>query len=106
MARIVLILCWLSASAASAAAPNQQRQVELLHLLKQDCGSCHGMTLKGGLGPALTADVMANKSRELMLHTILEGRAGTPMPPWSAILKFEEAEWILDILYKGTAHEE
>ena len=27
------------------------RQEELIYRLRQDCGSCHGMTLKGGLGP-------------------------------------------------------
>lgn len=30
-----------------------EREKELETLLYQDCGSCHGMTLKGGLGPAL-----------------------------------------------------
>ena len=107
MVRLGLMACCLFcfSAAALAAVPSQQRQGELLHLLKQDCGSCHGMTLKGGLGPALTADVMANKSRELILHTILEGRAGTPMPPWSSILKFEEAEWLVDVLYEGRAHD-
>ncbi|MDX2370482.1 MAG: hypothetical protein QNK36_19105, partial [Colwellia sp.] len=29
------------------------RKAQLTHMVKQDCGSCHGMTLKGGLGPAL-----------------------------------------------------
>ena len=29
-----------------------QRSEELRNLLIQDCGSCHGITLKGGLGPA------------------------------------------------------
>jgi mono/diheme cytochrome c family protein len=33
------------------AALDTARQAELLHLLKHDCGSCHGMTRKGGLGP-------------------------------------------------------
>ena len=32
------------------------RQNELLYFIKHDCGSCHGMTLKGGLGPALLPD--------------------------------------------------
>ena len=31
--------------------PSAARQDELLHLLRQDCGSCHGLTLRGGLGP-------------------------------------------------------
>jgi len=37
----------------AAAGIDPVRQTELLYLLKHDCGSCHGMTRKGGLGPAL-----------------------------------------------------
>lgn len=77
------------------------RQAELHHLLKHDCGSCHGMTLKGGLGPALTNDVLAGKSRLMLLTTILEGRPGTPMPPWKTLLTHEEASWLVDILLQG-----
>ena len=77
------------------------RQAELHNLLTQDCGSCHGMTLKGGLGPALTVEVISNKPRELILETVLNGRPGTPMPPWKNILSREEIEWLVDMLYKG-----
>ena len=78
-----------------------QRQAELHNLLLQDCGSCHGMTMKGGLGPALTADVLKNKSRQMIELTILRGRPGTPMPPWDRILTKEEVRWIVDKLYSG-----
>lgn len=40
---------------------SEVRQKQLIHLLKQDCGSCHGLTLKGGLGPALLPDVLLSK---------------------------------------------
>ena len=78
-----------------------ERQSELRHLLKHDCGSCHGMTLKGGLGPALTVDVLENKSQQMLLVTILEGRPGTPMPPWKTLMTTEEANWLLSILLQG-----
>lgn len=77
------------------------RQAALRHMLKQDCGSCHGMTLKGGLGPALTANEIANKPRQLLLTTILDGRPGTPMPPFRGMLTEEEVHWLVDLLYKG-----
>ena len=80
---------------------SQERRAELHNLLLQDCGSCHGMTLKGGLGPALTPDVLKNKSRELIEFTILEGRSGTPMPPWKNILTRDEVRWLVDSLYAG-----
>lgn len=80
-----------------------QRQSELQDLLLQDCGSCHGMTLKGGLGPALTPEVLKRKPRELIEVTILDGRKGTPMPPWKNILTRNEVRWLVDTLYTGVA---
>jgi cytochrome c55X len=78
-----------------------QRQDELHSLLVQDCGSCHGMTLKGGLGPALTVDALKDKSRQMIELTILHGRPGTPMPPWENILSADEVKWLVDVLYAG-----
>ena len=77
------------------------RQLALRHMLKQDCGSCHGMTLKGGLGPALTASDVAMKPKQLMHATILNGRPGTPMPPFRGLLTEEEVHWLVELLYKG-----
>jgi len=77
------------------------RQTELRHLLKHDCGSCHGMSLKGGLGPALTEDVLMKKPRQMLVITILEGRPGTPMPPWKTFLSREEANWLVNVLLQG-----
>lgn len=80
---------------------SEQRRAELHNLLIQDCGSCHGMTMKGGLGPALTPEVLASKPRQMIEITILQGRPGTPMPPWQSILSNEEVRWIVDTLYTG-----
>jgi cytochrome c55X len=77
------------------------RKKELLNMLKQDCGSCHGLTLKGGLGPALTPEALKDRPRQVTLSTILNGRPGTPMPPWSPIMTRQEAQWMVHILYEG-----
>ena len=82
---------------------SKQRRAELHNLLIQDCGSCHGMTMKGGLGPALTPEVLKNKSRHMIEVTILHGRPGTPMPPWNELLSKEEVHWLVDRLYSGVA---
>ena len=91
----------LTASHPAFADISTTRQTELMYLLKQDCGSCHGMTLKGGLGPALLPETLNGKPKELLVTTILEGRSGTAMPPWKAMLTHDEAEWITVQLQQG-----
>ena len=95
----------LSKSANASQIINAQRQSELKNILLQDCGSCHGMTLKGGLGPALTKDALSRKPRDLIYTTISEGRPGTPMPPWKTLLAKNEINWIVDTLYQGVSIE-
>jgi cytochrome c55X len=95
--KVVLFALTFSVGAI-AATPDNQRQQELLNLLKHDCGSCHGLTLQGGLGPALLADSLAGKDDASLLHTILNGRPGTPMPPWRDFLNESEVIWLLDYM--------
>ena len=102
---IIFIICSLFFNYVGAEEIPQQRVTELYNLLIQDCGSCHGMTLKGGLGPALTPDVLKSKPRELIETTITYGRPGTPMPPWNKILTKQEINWMVDTLYKGARNE-
>ena len=91
------------ASGAVADSPHlsQQRQAELIRLVRQDCGSCHGMQLTGGLGPALTPEALKDKPAPVLVSTILYGRTGTPMPPWKDFLSESEATWIVDGLQRG-----
>lgn len=77
------------------------RQAELKQFLIQDCGSCHGLTLKGGLGPALLPESLAGKPKTLLVSTILDGRHDTAMPPWKALLSHDEASWIAEQLLQG-----
>jgi cytochrome c55X len=75
-----------------------ERQAELKYLLYQDCGSCHGMTLQGGLGPALLPENLQGKPEEYLSAIILAGRPGTPMPPWNVFLTEQEAAWLASYL--------
>ena len=95
------LLCFSAMSYAGIEPLSSERQAELKHLLLHDCGSCHGMTLKGGLGPALTPDALLNKSEEFLFQTINYGRHGTPMPPWQGLLTETEIHWIVSTLKKG-----
>ena len=88
-------------SASPAALPTPERQQELVHLVRQDCGSCHGMTLQGGLGPPLTPQALREKPVESLVATVLSGRPGTPMPPWHRFLSESEGEWVINQLLKG-----
>jgi len=95
---LFLLLATLPCFALSADLPSPERQQELQYLLLQDCGSCHGMRLTGGLGPALTSQALAGKPRALLVATIREGRSGTPMPPWKYLLADEDINWLVDYM--------
>ena len=94
-----MIALFLSAGAI-ADEPSEERQQELRNMLKHDCGSCHGLTLKGGLGPSLLADSLDNKSDDFLVQTILYGRKDTAMPPWKPFMTSQEALWLVHKLLK------
>ncbi len=98
------IVALMAASAAAAEVP-PARQAVLRHLLFQDCGSCHGLTLQGGLGPALTPAALNGKSPAMLREVILNGRPGTPMPPWKTFMSKGEAEWLVKELLSGVRRE-
>lgn len=78
-----------------------QRQSALDNLLIQDCGSCHGLRMNGGLGPALLPKQLEAQSIEFIANTILNGRPGSAMPAWSGLLTPLEARWIAQRLKSG-----
>ena len=77
------------------------RHLELRHLIEHDCGSCHGMTLAGGLGPAITATALQDKPLEYIEAMILRGRPGTAMPGWAGVLSESDVRWIAQQLKQG-----
>jgi len=90
---------------AATAELDAQRKTELIYLLKQDCGSCHGMTLKGGLGPTLLPQVMATRDAKLLRTIILDGVPDTPMPPWRGLLSHADITYLIELLQKGVPHD-
>ena len=87
---------------ADAQPPSPERTAELSNIVVQDCGSCHGLRLNGGLGPPLVPAALDGKPAELLMATILYGRAGTAMPPWQPFFTESEVAWIVDGLQKGS----
>jgi len=105
VALVALLLAPLPPATAGAEVP-EARQRELRHLLLHDCGSCHGLTMRGGLGRALLPETLADRSDAALVEVILHGVPGTAMPPWRGELTPEEAQWILRALRKGGVHED
>jgi cytochrome c55X len=86
---------------ARADPPAPARQSQLIRMVRHDCGSCHGLTLAGGLGPALDAHALRDKPAEYLEAMILRGRPGTAMPGWAGLLSEQDARWIAQALKDG-----
>jgi cytochrome c55X len=97
----MLLVLAATVPGAAGAGPDTRRQQELISLLVQDCGSCHGGTLRGGLGPALTPEALAGRDPAMLARVILDGRSGTPMAPWKLLMNEQEAEWLVRRLLAG-----
>ena len=95
---LAVVLTMVAAPALAAENPDAGK---LANLVRQDCGSCHGLTLRGGLGKPLTSENLRIWDREQLVSIILNGVPGTPMPPWRALLSEGDAGWIADRLQQG-----
>lgn len=95
----VLIGTVMMAGGALAGAP--ENRAELENFVIQDCGSCHGLTMRGGLGPPLRPDDLEPLPVAAIAAIIKEGVDGTAMPPWKALLTDEEILWISRQLKSG-----
>lgn len=103
LSAVVMTIAVMASSAW--ASPDQpldaDDQIRLKRLLVQDCGSCHGLQMKGGLGSGLTPADLADKPVPSLVATILHGRPGTAMPPWQGLLTEQEAQWLIEQLLEG-----
>ncbi len=100
---LLLVLASLTAQvgATTSGTPDASRQAEIVRLVRNDCGSCHGLTLQGGLGPPLLPATLADKPDVALRETILRGRNGTAMPPWARFLSESDAQWVVEQLKNG-----
>ena len=100
-ASLSLIVSTLLISSTLASGLTDDRKIELRNLVLQDCGSCHGMTMKGGLGSALTPAKLDDADVAALASIILDGVPGKPMPPWRGLINENEAKWIAEALKNG-----
>ncbi|OEJ66412.1 hypothetical protein BEN30_12240 [Magnetovibrio blakemorei] len=104
MGAFYAVLALVTGSVAAAAVAKDispERKNELRYVLEQDCGSCHGLTLKGGLGSPLLAGKLTDRDATDLASIILDGVPGTPMPPWRPLIQPHEALWLAQILKSG-----
>jgi cytochrome c55X len=97
-------IAWAGDLAPAAEPLPPERRAALERLVLQDCGSCHGMSLKGGLGADLTRAALAGREPREIARIVLDGVPGTAMPPWRPLLTEAEAAWIADYLIEGGAN--
>lgn len=87
----------------AASPPAPARQQQLRRMLEHDCGSCHGLRLTGGLGPAIHAEAMQQLPQAAIAATIFHGRPGTPMPAWKSMISEAEADWLAAYMQRPSA---
>lgn len=104
VAGMLLIVSGSAGAAADSPAPARQR--ELIRMLVQDCGSCHGLRLTGGLGPPLTPAALQDRTDDMLNATVMSGRPGTAMPPWAPFLTEPESRWLIEQLRRGVERHE
>jgi cytochrome c55X len=95
---LLVALSLLPLSGVAEVGLQQSRQQELIYLLHQDCGSCHGMRLTGGLGPALLTAEIRHKPSSYLHQVIAEGVPDTPMPPWQSLLSDADINFLVSYL--------
>lgn len=99
---VLFTLAYPQQATASEVTLTSEQHLSLRTLLHQECGSCHGLLLKGGLGPALTADALQGQSPEQIALTIMYGRPGTAMPAWNRFLQPAESLWLANFLLQNS----
>lgn len=97
------LLAYLALAGVATAADVPPDAAALKRLVHHDCGSCHGITLKGGLGPDIRPENLPHYTADTLTDLILDGIPGTPMPPWRPLITEAEAAWIARYLLEENA---
>lgn len=95
---LLLVCAWV---VPARAADGQSLADYLTNLVKHDCGSCHGIDMKGGLGRPLTVEALEGVEMETLMEIILHGIPETAMPGWHGLISESDAAWIAAGLKEG-----
>ena len=72
-------------------------------LYRHYCAACHGVDRLGGTGPALLPENLRRLRRSQATRVILDGRIATQMPAFGDKLSKEQAEALVELVYKPPA---
>ena len=103
---VILIRSWASEPPPTPAPPSQTTPsaISAGELYTNTCAACHGANREGisGLGLPLTPESLAELSDDEVRDTISNGRSGTVMPAFQAILSPEEIDALLQLIKNTT----
>ncbi|MCV0426254.1 MAG: cytochrome c [Roseibium sp.] len=98
MRKLLALFLLLSSPVGAEEAAQTDKLVNLVH---QDCGSCHGLTLKGGLGPDIRPQSLSHYDIDTLSTVVLDGIPDTAMPPWRPLMSEADAKKIAEYLLQG-----
>ena len=99
--KLVITAAILAAASSSLFADTSNMDVE--KMFEKECQGCHGPNHEGGVGSDLRPSQITKKNSYVLAETILNGRAGTAMPPFANKMNKGDADKMVDYLqhFKG-----
>ena len=99
--KLVITAAILAAASSSLFADTSNMDVE--KMFEKECQGCHGPNHEGGVGSDLRPAQIKKKNSYMLAETILNGRAGTAMPPFANKMNKSDADKMVDYLqhFKG-----
>ena len=99
--KLVITAAILAAASSSLFADTSSMDVEKMFV--KECQGCHGPNHEGGVGSDLRPSQITKKNSYVLAETILNGRAGTAMPPFANKMNKGDADKMVDYLqhFKG-----
>ncbi|MDX9813854.1 MAG: cytochrome D1 domain-containing protein [Sulfurimonadaceae bacterium] len=101
MNKLVLSAAALAVVSSGLVADTSSMDVEAI--FEKECQGCHGPNHEGGVGSDLRPAVIGKKNSSDLAAIILNGKAGTAMPPFKSTFTQTDADKMVDYLqhFKG-----
>lgn len=99
--KLVMSVAAMAVVSSGVFAGTSHMKVE--EVFEKECQGCHGPNHEGGVGSDLRPNVIGKKNSHMLAETVLNGRAGTAMPPFKEKFSKDDADKMVDYLqhFKG-----